>query len=177
MEKKKLLIIDDSDTDCRILLKCLTDYDCQSASSPAQAIKLAKQIKPDLVLVDYELGKTTGLEMISKLSKESPKSAFIIITAHESVNVAVSALKNGAIDFILKPYDAYILKHIIKRTLNLVELIRNDREELSAEIRNHIQPALTILNKIKKTTNNEEELIKTAMDNLNKIVQRVERIA
>lgn len=174
MEKEKVLIVDDSKSDLLILKNCLKDYNTFTALTSREAVSLTRKHKPSLVLIDYDLGSTSGIELLHTLQNISERAGFIIVTAHESVNIAVNALKNGAMDFVLKPFDSYLLNHIVRRALHITRENENIDVELSATIRNKLQIVQTVMENIENDKIPTRKLLMMAQDNLNQIIKTLE---
>ena len=80
-------------------------YRSVAASSVDEALDLATSVQPDVILLDQHLGPCDGLDLISPLSEAAPNAPVILVTAHSSVDAAVTAIKRGASDFLPKPID------------------------------------------------------------------------
>ncbi|MBI2486737.1 MAG: sigma-54-dependent Fis family transcriptional regulator [Deltaproteobacteria bacterium] len=122
-----ILVIDDEKLLAKQLEKALSleGYSVVSAFTGEEGIEFAKKETPDLILVDLKLPDTDGLEVLKNISKIEPSPATIMMTAHGSVEVAVSAIKLGAYDFIEKPFPIDKLKITIRNALNTLELRSN----------------------------------------------------
>jgi two-component system response regulator HydG len=114
---KKILIIDDDTFICDILEKLLKDngFDTEVAFSAATARQKLKGMAFDLVLCDYRLPDSDGLEMLKTIKNSNPESNVIIITAYADVRLAVKLMKAGAKDYITKPLHQDELLHLIKK--------------------------------------------------------------
>jgi DNA-binding NtrC family response regulator len=75
------------------------------AASLAEARARCEQVKPQLVLLDLQLPDGDGLELLDTLRRDAPESRVIVITANGSINRAVQAMRAGAFDFLVKPFD------------------------------------------------------------------------
>lgn len=70
--------------------------------------------RPNIVIQDYFMGDSTGIEVLRKVKKHSKNSEFIFLTANESVEVAVNSMKYGAYDYIIKDKDV-ALKRVVDK--------------------------------------------------------------
>ncbi|WP_245532030.1 response regulator, partial [Desulfobacter postgatei] len=90
-------------------------YDVYSTKSGEQALKQIKQHSFDLVISDFKLPGIDGKQVLKAAKKYDAGIMFIMITAYGTVDTAVSAMKEGAEDYILKPFDMEELKVVVKR--------------------------------------------------------------
>ncbi len=110
----KVLVVDD-DADIRLLLNkflAKKQFDTHIAADGEAAVQLLKKQEFDLVLCDFKLPDTDGLELIQKIKILRPEAAVILITGYSDVKVAVKAIKLGAYDYVTKPLypDEILLK-------------------------------------------------------------------
>ncbi len=123
MSKRKLLIVDDHKDVLEALNLLLSDkYDLSLALSGESAVELIKNKQFDLAIVDLKMEGMNGLEVLEKIKEFSPSTKVIILTAHGTIELAVSALKKGASDFIEKPFQVDKLLVTIENLLKMKEL-------------------------------------------------------
>ena len=132
---KKILVVDDETKIRRILCKLLKDekYTVQSASSGEEGVSTVESFHPDLVLMDQRMPGMNGIEAMIKIKNKNPGMTIIILTAHASVELAVEAIKNGAYDYLSKPYDNDELLITIRRALehtNMAKEITSLKKQL-----------------------------------------------
>jgi DNA-binding NtrC family response regulator len=122
-----ILIVDDEKFLCKQLEKALSQegYSVVSVFTGKDGTEIAKKENPALILLDLKLPDADGLKIFQNLSTIEPSPTIIIMTAHGNVEVAVSAIKMGAYDFIEKPFHIDKLKVIIRNALSVIELRRN----------------------------------------------------
>ena len=103
----KVLVIDDEDAMREVLGLRLSQwgYRVSRASSAAEGWGQMARFQPDIVICDVVMPDQSGLELVNRASREEIEAAFIMITAHGTVDIAVEAMKNGAFDFLTKPLD------------------------------------------------------------------------
>jgi two-component system, NtrC family, response regulator AtoC len=94
------------------------------AETGAEALQKAQAESPDLVLLDVRLPDADGLEILERLKTAEPEALVIMITAHGGVESAVRAMKLGAYDYIIKPFDMEELKLTVKKALETRSLRR-----------------------------------------------------
>ncbi len=111
----KILVIDDDD-DLRYSLKRVFSskhYDVFEADSGEAGIKVAEAKKPDVILLDNRMGGMSGIEALQHLRGINPHTMIILMTAYGTTQTTIEAMKFGAFDYIMKPFD---LKKILALT-------------------------------------------------------------
>jgi two-component system nitrogen regulation response regulator GlnG len=115
----KLLLIDDEE-DVRYSFQRIFDspeIEFAAASSGEDGLKVIPKFKPDLVLMDVRMGGMNGLETLRKIRASNPKLLVILMTAYGTTQTAIEAMKLGAYDYLLKPFDAVKIKELIGNAL------------------------------------------------------------
>jgi len=133
-KNSKLLIIDD-EKDVHYSFERLLKkekLDIVSADNPKDGLALLEEEEPDLVVMDIRMGKANGLETLQKIKEYDPRQLVIMMTAYGTSQTAIEAMKLGAYDYVLKPFDIPELKALIQRALDAA-CIMNDSDE-SAEL-------------------------------------------
>jgi len=117
---EKILIIDDNNDICVLLERFLTKqkYKTASAQRGEDGLLLLRKESYDLVICDFKLPDTDGLEMLRRIKVLSPNTAVIIITGYSDVRIAVQALKYGAFDYVTKPLLPDEILYTIKGALD-----------------------------------------------------------
>jgi two-component system nitrogen regulation response regulator GlnG len=111
----KLLLIDDEE-DVRYSFQRIfnsPEIELATASSGEEGLKVIPKFKPDLVLMDVRMGGMNGLETLRRIRAANPKLLVILMTAYGTTQTAIEAMKLGAYDYLLKPFDVPKLKEII----------------------------------------------------------------
>ena len=124
--KPVILLVDDEDTIRLFLEKTLRDegYETVTAATGTEAINKARESIPDLILLDLKLPDMNGLEVLSVVKEEMPDTSVIMLTAFGDIEIAVSAIKKGAFDFVSKPVNLEQLILAIKKGLESQKLSR-----------------------------------------------------
>ncbi len=112
----------------------------QGAADAKEALRLFKEKHWDLALVDIKMPGMDGLELQRRILKASPDTTVIIMTAYASVETAVQALKEGALDYVTKPFDPERLSHLIRNTAEQHKLVR-ENIKLKSHLASVVQPA------------------------------------
>lgn len=102
-----ILIVDDEEPLARNLARLLrhAGYQVETAFNASTARKLMGRLYPDVVLMDLRLPDADGAELMMELKDLEPNTQFIIITAHGSIRSAVDSTKQGAVDYLTKPFE------------------------------------------------------------------------
>ncbi len=132
-ERAKVLVVDD-DNNLRETLSELLElegYDVYQAESAKECMDLVRAGFYHVILMDYNLGDGTGIDLINKIRCFNDKSQIIMITAHASLNAAVKAIQESVYDFMMKPVDFDYLKRTIKMALEKFYLEQSNRKLLA----------------------------------------------
>ncbi|MBN2069873.1 MAG: sigma-54-dependent Fis family transcriptional regulator [Candidatus Krumholzibacteriota bacterium] len=124
----RILIVDDEKAIRWSLGEALKNqgYEVSEADNGEKGIDLFREEPADLVILDLKLPDTDGIEVLKKLREEDEEIPVIMMTAYGEVETAVEAIKNGAYDFLLKPFQLEKMKIAIRHALENRRL----REEL-----------------------------------------------
>ena len=119
MSTKKRILICDDEEGVRESLKLILedDYDLSFAATGDEAIKKIKKHSIDLAMLDIKMPKLSGIEALQELKKTSPKTKVIIVSGYKSVETASEAIKRGASDYIVKPFDS---KNILEKVKAII---------------------------------------------------------
>jgi DNA-binding response OmpR family regulator len=115
----KILVVDD-ERPVRMMLEAALraqGYRVQCAGSGGNARELLAAEEFDVVLLDLQLGDTDGIEVLREIKAQWPATEVILLTAHGSINSAISALRHGAFDYLLKPAQVYDIRERVERGL------------------------------------------------------------
>ncbi|PXF57546.1 MAG: sigma-54-dependent Fis family transcriptional regulator [Deltaproteobacteria bacterium] len=101
----RILVVDDEIPLTALLSRILTQagYQVKSANSGIKALGTIGEFSPNLVITDLKMPDISGLDLLKKARSERPEIDFIILTAYATVENAVEAMKEGALDYLIKP--------------------------------------------------------------------------
>jgi two-component system nitrogen regulation response regulator GlnG len=122
----KLLLIDD-EADVQYSFQRIfdsPDIELTTASSGEEGLRIIPGLKPDLVIMDVRMGGLTGLETLRRIHHADPKLLVILMTAYGTTQTAIEAMKLGAYDYLLKPFDVPKLKEIVFNALKAASDMR-----------------------------------------------------
>ena len=127
-------------------------YDDETSGDGISAIGKIRYKKPDLVILDYYLPDRNGLEILKDIFKIDSEILVILITGYGTVEAAVTAMKEGAYDFISKPLEADKVELIVKKALKTIALKKEISNLYEKEIKefneNFIISEKSIMNQI-----------------------------
>jgi len=117
--KARVLVVDDELPVCKSVCKALEreDYSIETALSGEEAIERSRAGPYDVVITDLMMPGISGMELLEAIRKEAPGTRVIMITGYPSITSAVEALKNGAFDYIPKPFTPDELRSQVSRAL------------------------------------------------------------
>lgn len=119
MERTKILIVDD-ELIVRESLAGWLERDghyVQKAASGEEALDMLKTVKFHILLVDMKMEGMSGLDVLRRVRETDPDVAVVIITAYGSISTAIEAMKEGAYDYLMKPFDPNELGMLIEKIL------------------------------------------------------------
>ena len=121
---KKILVVDDERPIRELLERVLVKegYEVLTASNGNQAFEMIKEVSPDLVLMDIRMPGPDGVVMLEKIKSAYPKIEVVMITGFGTKELALRAMKNGALDFMSKPFNISRVREIVKKCFELHEL-------------------------------------------------------
>ena len=125
-EMDKLLLIDD-EADVQYSFRRIFDspeVELTTAASGEEGLQIIPRLKPDLVIMDVRMGGMNGLETLRRLRQTDAKLPVIMMTAYGTTQTAIEAMKLGAYDYLLKPFDVPKLKQIITAALKAAHDMR-----------------------------------------------------
>ncbi len=114
---KDVLIVDDEVSMAKAMAEALKrlEYEIDVVNSAKEALELFEKNLYKVVVSDVRMEKMSGKELLKRIKKLSPKTAVILVTAYGTVKDAVEVMKEGASDYILKPFSAEQLQKTVKR--------------------------------------------------------------
>ncbi len=138
----RILIADDEPILCTTLQKILTDqgYQVSACQRGDEFYAQLQDTKPDLVILDIYLGEENGIQLLKRMRSDGWEIPVIVMTAHSDVTLAVNAMKEGAADFVVKPFDLMHLGVLVEKNLDHAKLqakVRMLQEELQGERSQH----------------------------------------
>jgi putative two-component system response regulator len=138
-ENGKIILVDDDQyvLDSTATLLRISGFDVTSVDSGEKALAALAAERFDLVLTDVNMPLMTGIELLRCIRERDEEMPVILMTAYAELNIAVSAVKEGAFDFIIKPYSPAHLIHAVEKGVrfgHLKELEKNYKSELEMTV-------------------------------------------
>lgn len=114
-----ILVADDEENICLLLKKMLgkQGYQVFTARDGEEAVKKTGEFKPDLLIMDLKMPGKDGLEALKVLKEMKSQTTVIMMTAHASIKTAVEAIKQGAYDYITKPFEMEEMLLLVEKAL------------------------------------------------------------
>lgn len=135
--KKRVMIVDD-EPDMLSMLKLVISKKCDceiiTASSGKIALQQMAETEPDVVVTDIKMPDLDGLTLLKKIGELDETISVVIMTGYGTIDMAVQALKDGAYDFLEKPFDKNHIVRVVNNCLERTALLRTNRrlqEQLS----------------------------------------------
>ena len=148
----RILIVDDEIEITEILADLLSeDYECLRAGSAEEALERLTNSEFQLVISDITMPGMSGLDMIPHVKELSPDTVVVMISGMQTVESAIEALRLGAFDYVMKPFDLRQVEAVVKRALEHNDLVvakrryENHLEELVEQRTIELDKALNSL--------------------------------
>ncbi len=132
-KRHAILVVDDSEDTREVLQRNLESegYAVTTASGVPSALKILEATKVDLVITDVKMPEVGGLELVRHVRENLRDTEILVITGYPNVNGALEAMKNGAADYLTKPFN---IKELRVRVKNLIKQRQKLRERFRKEL-------------------------------------------
>jgi DNA-binding NtrC family response regulator len=162
MRKISILIVDDEESVRDSLFSWFIDdgYRVKCAENAKKALSILESEDFDIILADLKMPGMDGLEMLRRIKSLDKESIVIVMTAFATVDTAVKALKDGAYDYVTKPFDPDDLSHLIRNACKQI-LLKDENETLKKKV---------------STLENVEDII-GASEAMQEVMKEVESVA
>jgi response regulator RpfG family c-di-GMP phosphodiesterase len=149
----RVLIVDDEPSVRKVLATLLSQagISCSAAANPHEALTMLAKTSFEAVISDLRMGAASGFELLREVRTHFPNVAFLMATGVDDVRVGVQAMKQGADDYLLKPFDMGVVAASLQRALGRkqlereVENYRRHLEEMVSQRTQQLQAAMTEL--------------------------------
>ena len=128
MQAAKILVVDDDAVARELLAEALKKegYDVEAFGSGEAAIARGREGRVDLVLTDIRMGAVDGLTVLREFKRMSQDTSIVVLTAFGSLEGAIEAIKQGAYDYLAKPFKKEEIKLVVQRSLDHCRLLREN---------------------------------------------------
>lgn len=134
-KKISILIVDDEESVRDSLYNWFLEdgFRVECAENAKRALTILESDQFDIILADIKMPGMDGLEMLRRIKSIKPDSIVIVMTAFATVDTAVKALKDGAYDYVTKPFDPDDLTHLIRNATKQISLV-DENETLKQKV-------------------------------------------
>ncbi|HDM89892.1 MAG TPA: sigma-54-dependent Fis family transcriptional regulator, partial [candidate division WOR-3 bacterium] len=135
---ERILIVDDEASVGQFLSIMLEreGYKVEAVLSGKEALEKIAENPPQVVLADLRMPEMDGIELLTRIKEEDPRIAVVIMTAYGSLESAVEAMRKGAFDYVMKPFQIEEIKLVIKRAIEERKL-REENLELKRRVKQY----------------------------------------
>lgn len=125
----RVLIAEDKESMRRSLARLFSDkgYEVVEAAGGEEALERFREMEIDLVMTDIQMGGITGLDLLAEIKKRAPQTPVLVMTAFGTVESAVEAMRQGAFDYLLKPFSLSEVEARVEKALEQRRLLTENR--------------------------------------------------
>jgi DNA-binding NtrC family response regulator len=119
-ERRRILVVDDERgvrALCTDVLK-RAGYEAEAVDSPTAALSRLEEAEFDLILVDINMPQMSGIGLCRRIREKRPQQTVVLITGYPSINTAVNGIREGASDYLTKPFTPEALRDVVSRALS-----------------------------------------------------------
>src|SRR3990172_4862001 len=130
MPGEKILVVDDEPGMRSLLSKVLMKggYFVNAFEAGEEALQTLSEEEYDLAILDIEMPGMNGIELLKRIKQKDPSLSVVMITAYGSLQSAVEAMRQGAYDYLSKPFEMEEIKLVVEKALERERLIKENRE-------------------------------------------------
>ncbi|OGQ28545.1 MAG: two-component system response regulator [Deltaproteobacteria bacterium RIFCSPLOWO2_02_FULL_50_16] len=172
MNKKTILVADDEESLRTIIKNSLEakDYDVLLAHDGSEAAKLMSHHEVDVALLDIRMPSPTGLELLESIQKKGQGPLVIIMTAVDTMNSAIEAMKRGAFDYLSKPFDLDEMEILVEKALES-RALEQEVLHLRQEVKNKYASPQILVGKTRAIQEIYKMIGKVAINNTTVLIQ------
>lgn len=128
MSQAKLFVVDDDEAARTLLAEALAKegYEVEAFASGQAAVERGRQAQPDVVLTDIRMEQGDGFLVLKEFKRFSPDTSIVLLTAFGSLEGAIEAIKQGAYDYLAKPFKRDDIRLVVQRSLEHCRLVREN---------------------------------------------------
>lgn len=127
-DKPTILVVDDEMSVCEIVVEMLDDghYDVVSTTDPREALKMIESQPLEVIITDLMMDDVSGVDILNAANRSQPDVVLILMTGQPTIENAVSVVKSGAFEYLVKPFSADQLKSTVEGGLSKQKLEREN---------------------------------------------------
>ena len=165
----RVLIVDDEPPVRKVLTTLLSHagVSCSAAANPQEALTMLEKTTFEAVISDLRMGATSGFDLLREVRARYPKVAFLMATGVDDVRVGVHAMKEGANDYLLKPFDIDLVLASLQRALERKHLereVENYRQHLEDMVSHRTQELQAAMTELEQSHSATLEALGSAID-------------
>ncbi len=179
-EVPRILIVDDEEVLASFVAKILVEekefsYDVAVAGTGEDAVSMFEKEPFDLLIADIKLPEMDGIDVLRSVKSVDPETQVVMITAYASLETAVAALREGAYDYIVKPFEAKQVQSVVRHALERRSLIlqRNELIQSLSEANDRLTEAHKLLEEKKALVDKELEQRIRELASLNELAGKL----
>jgi len=167
--KKRILLVDDEESVCALLSERLSSagFDCAMRGSGEEALELLESEAFDVIISDLNMPGISGLELLAHVRQKHPLIAFLMVTGVDDIRVGIQAMKQGADDYLTKPFQFEVVLASLRKALERKALqaeIEDYRRNLEAMVEQRTRQYQAALKRIEMTYDETLEALGAALD-------------
>ena len=140
-QKLKILVVDDEEIIREVVSRSLAEvgYECSAATDAADALAVLSEVAADLILLDINLPDKSGMELLPELRERYQDTAIVMLTGVADIGIGIQAMKQGALDYVVKPFDLIDLKKRVADALVTAQVAQRLAEYERASMSDDIE--------------------------------------
>ncbi len=168
-QKRKILVVDDDPSvlESVALILDTFGYGVTTCDHPAKALAALQSDRFDVVLSDIRMPGMSGIEFLGKIRGFNAEIPVILMTAYAELDAAISAIRNGAFDFIIKPFNMHYLAQCVEKAIEhgrLRRIEKNYNDVLKATVKLKVQELAEVTTKLRYMSTEIIERLSTAAE-------------
>jgi len=172
----QILVVDDEHGPRELLQSALLEegYEVSTAKSGEEACQIFGEKKFELVITDFKMPGLNGMKLLKKIKTRAPETLVILITGYASLSSAINAIREGAYDYLTKPFQLAELTIVVKNAVDRIKLIR-ENNALLIHLKEALEKQSRPLENIERQNDmqqNHSELLNALRTQLLKVYKR-----
>lgn len=165
MANYKILVVDDDETlrDAVHSFLELEGYSVAEACTGKTCREFLEQDRPDAIVMDYSLPDTNGLHLLREIHVIDPSIPVIVMTGYATIDLAVHAMKEGAEQFVAKPFESSVLLKLLEKVFENRRVVRREQAERSRVVRYRRDPFLGASESIRSLESSVRSILGTSL--------------